>query len=120
MSHSRQPDKPANSRRATRCLLVVAFILRGLSVAGIVLLGNAPKYETPIEIVSGFLDVIITGAFGGAVTSAFAKDGTSGKARESPVKPGSREEGEDAAAGQDGAGGLCPMRFGRLGVLNGE
>jgi hypothetical protein len=120
MSTRANPISLPTPAGATRCLLVVAFILRGLSVAGIVLLGNAPKYETPIEIVSGLLDVIITGAFGGAVTSAFAKDGTSGKARESPVKPGSREEGEDAAAGQDGAGGLCPMRFGRLGVLNGE
>lgn len=75
--------------------VVVAFILGGLSVVAVVLLSNAPKYETPIEIVGGFLGGLITGAFGGAITRAFTQEGASGK------------PGKDGAAGQDGAEGIA-------------
>ena len=93
--HSRQPNKPASPLR-NLMPVAVAFILGGLSVVAVVLLSNAPKYETPIEIVGGFLGGLITGAFGGAITRAFTKDSASGKA------------GKDGAAGQDGAEGFAP------------
>src|SRR5579863_6022981 len=115
---SRQPDKRATSRLRNRIPIAVAFILGGLSVVGVVLLTNDPQYQTPIEIVGGFLVALITGVLGGAATRLFAKDGT-GEKLGTAGKAGTTGEAATAgkdevssgnanggAAGEDGAAGI--------------
>lgn len=121
---SRQPNKRARLRLRNRIPIAVAFILGGLSVVGVVLLTNDPQYQTPIEIVGGFLGALITGVLGGAATRLFAKDGTSekrgtaGKAGATGEDEGDSGNGDGGAGGQDDAAGISTTLVGQ-GALSG-